>query len=91
MVDFVGDLQATDTFTSETPEWALTFEVQTYTMQAVETLQDDETKILEFDMAEVTVPEGYAVGSINVTITSEEEEGISVQCDSVAGDLIETA
>ena len=37
MVDFVGDLQATDTFTSETPEWALTFEVQTYTMQAVET------------------------------------------------------
>ena len=42
-------------------------------------------------MAEVTVPEGYAVGSINVTITSEEEEGISVQCDSVAGDLIETA
>ena len=89
MVDFVGDLQATDTFTSETPEWALTFEVQTYTMQAVETLQDDETRVLEFDMAEVTVPEGYAVGSINVTITSEEEEGISVQCDSVAGDLIE--
>ncbi len=89
MVDFVGDLRATDTFTSNTPDWNLTFDVQNYTMQAVETLQDDETRNLEFDMAEVIIPEGYSLGLIDVTITSEEEEGISVQCDSVAGDLIE--
>ena len=55
MVDFVGDLRATDTFTSKTPDWNITFDVQTYTMQAVETLQDDETRNLEFDMAEVGV------------------------------------
>jgi len=89
MVDFVGDLQATDTFTSETPEWNLSFETQTYAMQAVETLQDDESRNVQFDLSDISIPEGYTIGSIDVTITSEEEEGVSVQCDSVAGDLIE--
>ncbi|RPG74640.1 MAG: hypothetical protein CBD01_004490 [Euryarchaeota archaeon TMED141] len=40
-------------------------------------------------MSDISVPEGYAIDSIDVAITSEEEEGVSVQCDSVAGDLIE--
>ena len=89
MVDFVGDLQVTDEFISNTPEWALSFEVQNYTMQAVETLQDDESRNVEFALSEINIPEGYAIGSIDVVITSEEDEGISVQCDSVAGDIIE--
>ncbi len=58
MVDFVGDLQATDEFTSTTPEWNLSFETQTYTMQAVETLQDDESRNVLFDLSEVSIPEG---------------------------------
>lgn len=89
MVDFVGDLQATDEFTSTTPEWNLSFETQTYTMQAVETLQDDESRNVLFDLSDISIPEGYTIGSIDVVITSEEEEGVSVQCDSVAGDIIE--
>ena len=89
MVDFVGDLQVTDEFTSNNPQWALSFEIENYTMQAVETLQDDESRNVEFDLSEISIPEGYAIGSIDVVITSEEEEGISVQCDSVAGDIIE--
>ena len=89
MVDFVGDLQATDEFTSTTPEWNLSFETQTHTMQAVETLQDDESRNVPFDLSDISIPEGYTIGSIDVVITSEEEEGVSVQCDSVAGDIIE--
>ena len=89
MVDFVGDLQATDQFTSSNPNWNLSFETQTYTMQAVETLQDDEQRNVQFDLSEISIPDGFAIGSIDVIITSEEEEGLSVQCDSVAGDIIE--
>ena len=89
MVDFVGDLQATDQFTSSNPNWNLSFETQTYTMQAVETLQDDEQRNVQFDLSEISIPDGFAIGSIDVIITSEEEEGVSVQCDSVAGDIIE--
>ena len=59
MVDFVGDLQATDEFTSTTPEWNLSFETQTYTMQAVETLQDDESRNVQFDLSEISIPEGF--------------------------------
>ena len=58
-------------------------------MQAVETLQDDETRNIEFDLSEINMPDGYKIGYIDVRITSEEESGISVQCDSVAGDIIE--
>ena len=87
--DFVGDLRTTAEFTSNTPEWAITFEIQNQSLQTVETLQDDETRNILFELSEIDVPEGYAIGSIDVIITSEEEEGISVQCDSVAGDIIE--
>ena len=89
MVDFVGDLQATDEFASSNPEWTLSFDTQTHTMQAVETLQDDEIRNLQFDLSEISIPEGFAIGSIDIVITSEEEEAVSVQCDSVAGDIIE--
>jgi len=89
MADFVGDLQATDEFASSNPEWTLSFDTQTHTMQAVETLQDDEIRNLQFDLSEISIPEGFAIGSIDIVITSEEEEAVSVQCDSVAGDIIE--
>ncbi len=89
MGDFLGDLKTTAAFTSETPEWRIDFETQNESMQVVETLQDDETRNLQFDMSELSIPEGYSIGYINITITSEEQEGVSVQCDSVAGDLIE--
>jgi len=58
-------------------------------MQAVETLQDDETRNVVFDLSEVTVADGFMIGYIEISITSEEESGISGQCDSVAGDIIE--
>ena len=87
--DFLGDLKTTAAFTSKSPEWRIDFEIQNETMQAVETLQDDETRNIEFDMSELSIPEGYSIGYINITITSEEDEGVSVQCDSVSGDIIE--
>lgn len=89
MVDFVGDLQATDAFTSTTPDWAITFDTQTHVMQAVETLQDDETKNVEFDLTEVEVPTGFKIGRIDVAILSEEQDGDDDwnQCDSIAGDI----
>ena len=82
MGDFLGDLKTTAAFTSETPEWRIDFETQNESMQVVETLQDDETRNLQFDMSELSIPEGYSIGYINITITSEEQEGVSVQCDS---------
>ncbi len=89
MSDFVGDLRDTDAFLTTSPSWAISFETQTHAMQAVETLQDDETRNVIFDLSEVTVPDGFMIGHIAVSITSEEESGISGQCDSVAGDIIE--
>ena len=87
--DFVGDLRTTAEFTSNTPEWNITFEIQNQSLQTVETLQDDETRNVLFELSEIDVPEGYIIGSIDVTITSEEDGGVSVQCDSIAGDIIE--
>ena len=60
--DILGDLQATTEFTSSTPDWRLTFETQNQTMQAVETLQDDETRNVVFDLSEINVPEGFMIG-----------------------------
>ena len=87
--DFVGDLRTTAEFTSNTPEWNITFEIQNQSLQTVETLQDDETRNVLFELSDISIPEGYTIGSIDVVITSEEEEGVSVQCDSIAGDIIE--
>ena len=87
--DFVGDLRTTAEFTSNTPEWNVTFEIQNQSLQTVETLQDDETRNVLFELSEIDVPEDYTIGSIDVTITSEEDGGVSVQCDSIAGDIIE--
>ena len=87
--DFVGDLRTTAEFTSNTPEWNITFEIQNQSLQTIETLQDDETRNVLFELSEIDVPEGYIIGSIDVTITSEEDGGVSVQCDSIAGDIIE--
>ena len=74
---------------AEENEYMISFSIQNETMQLVETLQDDETRNVIFELSDITVPEGFSIGLIEVTITSEEEEGVSVQCDSVAGDIIE--
>ena len=66
--DIFGDLQATTEFTSSTPDWQLTFETQNQTMQAVETLQDDETRNVVFDLSEINVPEGFMIGQIDVIL-----------------------
>lgn len=91
--DILGDLQATTEFTSSTPDWRLTFETQNQTMQAVETLQDDETRNVVFDLSEINVPEGFMIGQIDVILYPEELDGDDDwnQCDSIAGDLIKTA
>ena len=73
---------------TELKEWTITFDTQNETLQQIQTLQDEETQNILFDLSEVSIPEGYLIGLIDVTITSEENEGISVQCDSVAGDII---
>ena len=74
---------------AEENEYMISFSIQNETMQLVETLQDDETRNIIFELSDIAVPEGFSIGLIEVTITSEEEEGVSVQCDSVAGDIIE--
>ncbi len=74
---------------AEENEYTITFSIQNETMQLVETLQDDETRNVIFKLSDIDVPDGFSIGLIEVAITSEEEEGISVQCDSVAGDIIE--
>ena len=74
---------------AEENEYTISFSIQNETMQLVETLQDDETRNVIFELSDIAVPEGFSIGLIEVTITSEEEEGVSVQCDSVAGDIIE--
>ena len=74
---------------AEENEYIISFSIQNETMQLVETLQDDETRNVIFELSDIAVPEGFSIGLIEVTITSEEEEGVSVQCDSVAGDIIE--
>ncbi len=73
---------------TELKEWRITFDTQNETLQQIQTLQDEETQNILFDLSEVSIPEGYLIGLIDVTITSEENEGLSVQCDSVAGDII---
>ena len=74
---------------AEENEYMISFSIQNETMQLVETLQDDETRNVIFKLSDIDVPDGFSIGLIEVVITSEEEEGISVQCDSVAGDIIE--
>ena len=69
-------------------DYLITFTTLNETMQEVVTLQDDETRNLQFDLSEISIPEGYSIGYIDVSVTSEEESGISGQCDSVAGDII---
>ncbi|DAC22752.1 MAG TPA: hypothetical protein HA345_04935 [Candidatus Thalassarchaeaceae archaeon] len=69
-------------------EYRITFSTQNETMQEVVTLQDDETRNLLFDLSEIDIPDGYSIGHIDVSVTSEEESGFSGQCDSVAGDII---
>lgn len=73
---------------TELKEWRITFDTKNETLQKIQTLQDEETQNILFDISEISIPEGYLIGLIDVTITSEEEEGVSVQCDSVAGDII---
>ena len=74
---------------AEENEYTISFSIQNETMQLVETLQDDETRNVIFELSDIAVPEGFSIGLIEVAIASEEEEGVSVQCDSVAGDIIE--
>ena len=73
---------------TELKEWRITFDTKNETLQKIQTLQDEETQNILFDISEISIPEGYLIGLIDVTITSEEDEGVSVQCDSVAGDII---
>ena len=89
--DFVGDLRITAQFTSSTPEWEITFETQNQTMQTVETLQDDETRNVIFELSDINVPEGFKIGQIDVALLPEELDGDDDwnQCDSIAGDILE--
>lgn len=89
--DFVGDLRITAQFTSSTPEWEITFETQNQTMQTVETLQDDETRNVIFELSDINVPEGFKIGQIDVVLLPEELDGDDDwnQCDSIAGDILE--
>ena len=89
--DFVGELETTAEFTSNTPEWRITFEIQNETIQTVETLQDDETRNVLFDLSEINIPDGYFIGYIDILILPEEQDGDDdwLQCDSISADIIE--
>ena len=75
---------------TELKEWRVGFDTQNETMQEIQTLQDEETQNILFDLSEISIEEGYSIGLIEVTITSEEMAGLSSgnQCDSIAGDII---
>tara|TARA_B100000214_G_scaffold345457_1_gene295367 strand:- start:759 stop:1451 length:693 start_codon:yes stop_codon:yes gene_type:complete len=89
--DFAGELETTAEFTSNTPEWRITFEIQNETMQTVETVQDDETRNVLFELSEINVPDGYLIGYIDTLILPEEQDGDDDwgQCDSISADIIE--
>ncbi len=76
---------------AEENEYRIMFSKQNETMQIVETLQDDETRNVVFKLSDIDVPEGYSIGQIDVKITPEEQDGDDdwLQCDSIAGDIIE--
>ena len=90
-VDLLDDIEVTNQFTSGTPQWDLLFETQNQTTQIVETLQDDETRTIVFELSELSIPEGFFIGHIDVTILPEEQDGDDdwLQCDSIAGDIIQ--
>ena len=75
---------------TELKEWRVGFDTQNETMQEIQTLQDEETQNILFDLSEISIEEGYSIGLIEVTITSEEMAGLASgnQCDSIAGDII---
>ena len=52
---------------AEDNQYRITFSTQNETMQAVETLQDDETRNIEFDLSEINIPDGYKIGSVSYT------------------------
>ena len=60
-------------------------------MQTVETLQDDETRNVIFELSDINVPEGFKIGQIDVVLLPEELDGDDDwnQCDSIAGDILE--
>jgi len=89
--DFMGELETTSEFTSNTPEWRITFEIQNETIQTVETVQDDETRNILFDLSEITISDGFFMGYLDVLILPEEQDGDDDwgQCDSISADIIE--
>ena len=58
---------------SELNEYRITFSTQNETMQAVETVQDDETRNVLFDLSDINIPDGFMIGYIDIIVTSEEE------------------
>ena len=89
--DFMGELETTSEFTSNTPEWRITFDIQNETIQTVETVQDDETRNILFDLSEITISDGFFIGYLDVLILPEEQDGDDDwgQCDSISADIIE--
>ena len=75
---------------AEDNEWLVTFETVNDTTQQTVVLQDEESRDLEFDMADFSVPDDHRIGYIEVRIVGEESAGLlsGNQCDSIAGDIV---
>ena len=74
---------------SNIPEWNLSFETQYYTMRAVENRFNSNTWNEEFNLSEISIPEGYAIGSIDVVITAKEIDKVVDSCPALTGEIIE--
>lgn len=81
--------QAVDAKTAD--DWNLKFDVTTYSQQQTEVWQDEETKIIEFNMNEFEIPEGNYVGAVFVSITPKDSDASAVdplvQCDAISSDI----
>ena len=81
--------QAVDAKTAD--DWRVMFDITTSSQEQTEVWQDEETKIIEFDMNDFGIPEGDYVGAIYVSITPKDSDASAVdplvQCDAISSDI----
>ena len=82
--------QAIDAKTSD--DWAIVFDLETFTEEQTEVWQDEETKVIDFDVEDFLIPDGNYVGAILVSITPKDSDASVidplVQCDAISANII---
>ncbi len=75
---------------TEDNQWLVSFDTTNETIQQVEVLQDEEVRNIELNMSDISIPDGFRIGYVEILINGEEMAGLASgnQCDSIAGDII---